>query len=55
MNYFYNILLCFIFVCQLSAQTDQRNYDVELRSQNEAINALKDEIEHLRGKIKKAE
>ena len=55
MNYLYNLLLCFIFVTRLFAQTDQRNYDRELRTQNEAINALKDEIEQLRSKINKAE
>tara|TARA_A100001037_G_C15153943_1_gene642073 strand:- start:279 stop:1475 length:1197 start_codon:yes stop_codon:yes gene_type:complete len=54
-NYLYNFLLCVIFVTRLSAQTDQRNYDRELRTQNEAINALKDEIEQLRSKINKAE
>ncbi len=39
----------------MAAQSDQRNYDKELRHQNKAINALKDEIEQLRSKIKKAE
>jgi septal ring factor EnvC (AmiA/AmiB activator) len=39
----------------MAAQSDQRNYDKELRHQNKAINALKDEIEQLRSKIRKAE
>lgn len=39
----------------ISAQTDQRDYNNELRYQNKAINALKNEIEQLRSKIKKTE
>ena len=47
---FHLFLISFVF-----AQTDQRDYDNELRYQNKAINALKKEIEQLRSKIKKAE
>ena len=47
---FHLFLISFIF-----AQTDQRDYDNELRYQNKAINGLKKEIEQLRSKIKKAE
>ena len=47
---FHLFLISFVF-----AQTDQRDYDNELRYQNKAINGLKNEIEQLRSKIKKAE
>ena len=47
---FHLFLISFVF-----AQTDQRDYDNELRYQNKAINELKKEIEQLRSKIKKAE
>ena len=47
---FHLFLISFVF-----AQTDQRDYDNELRYQNKAINGLKKEIEQLRSKIKKAE
>jgi len=39
----------------LIAQSDERDYDEELRYQNDAINALKTEINQLRSKIKTAE
>ena len=39
----------------LSAQYDERDYNEELRYQNEAINSLKTEINQLRSKIKTAE
>jgi|TARA_B110000438_G_scaffold25353_2_gene23725 septal ring factor EnvC (AmiA/AmiB activator) len=39
----------------LSAQYDKRDYNEELRYQNEAINSLKTEINQLRSKIKTAE
>ena len=39
----------------VSAQSDERDYDEELRYQNDAINALKTEINQLRLKIKTAE
>ena len=47
---FHLFLISFVF-----AQTDQRDYDNELRYQNKAINGLKNEIEQLRSKIKKTE
>lgn len=39
----------------LFSQSDERDYDEELRYQNDAINALKTEIKQLRFKIKTAE
>ena len=45
------ILSCGILI----AQSDNRDYDEELRYQNDAINALKTEINQLRSKIKTAE
>ena len=42
------ILSCGILI----AQSDERDYDEELRYQNDAINALKTEINQLRLKIK---
>ena len=36
-------------------QSDDRDYDEELRYQNDAINALKSELKQLRLKIKTAE
>ena len=43
------------FIGVINAQSDERDYDEELRYQNEAINALKTEISQLRSKIKTAE
>ena len=44
------------FSCQvIIAQSDERDYDEELKYQNNAINALKTEINQLRLKIKTAE
>ena len=44
------------FFCQvIIAQLDERDYDEELKYQNDAINALKTEINQLRLKIKTAE
>ena len=39
----------------LVSQSDERDYEEELRYQNEAINSLKTEIKQLRSKIKSAE
>ena len=39
----------------LISQSEERDYEEELRYQNEAINSLKTEIEQLRSKIKSAE
>ena len=50
-----NILVVILSVSFLAAQNRQRDYDEELQYQNEAINALKDEIQTLRAKIKKTE
>ena len=49
------ILFIILFSVDLFAQSDDRDYDEELRYQNEAINALKTEISQLRLKIKTAE
>ena len=49
------ILFIILFSVNLFAQSDDRDYDEELRYQNEAINALKTEISQLRLKIKTAE
>ena len=44
------------FFCQvITAQSDERDYDEELKYQNDAINSLKTEINQLRLKIKTAE
>ena len=48
------ILLIFSFQF-IIAQSDERDYDEELKYQNDAINALKTEINQLRLKIKTAE
>jgi len=50
-----NTLFILFLVTNLFAQKEKRNYDHELRHQNEAINSLKDEINQLRSKLKKAE
>ena len=49
------ILFIILFSVDLFAQSDDRDYDEELKYQNEAINALKTEISQLRLKIKTAE
>ena len=50
------IILVVIFsLAAIFGQNSQRDYSEELRYQNEAINALKDEIQNLREKIKKTE
>ena len=49
-------IIFIIFSCQfIIAQSDERDYDEELKYQNDAINALKTEINQLRLKIKTAE
>jgi septal ring factor EnvC (AmiA/AmiB activator) len=54
MKYFNKIL----FICSLmnfiSGQSGQRDYNEELRYQNEAINKMKNEIEELSSKLRKA-
>ena len=47
----YIILVCF---CFLKAQSSQRDYNEELRYQNDAINKMKKEIEELSSKLRKA-
>ena len=49
----YIILVSFCF-CFLSAQSSQRDYNEELRYQNDAINKMKKEIEELSSKLRKA-
>ena len=44
-----------VFIASLFSQSKNRDYDEELRYQNQAINGLKKEINDLRMKIKKAE
>ena len=44
-----------VFLGLLYPQSDSRDYDEELRYQNQAINGLKKEINDLRLKIKRAE
>jgi len=48
-------LFILFLVTGLWSQTDERNFSNELKSQNEAINALKNEIKQLRSKLKKTE
>ena len=47
----YVILVSF---CVLNAQSSQRDYNEELRYQNDAINKMKKEIEELSSKLRKA-
>ena len=49
----YIILVSFSF-CFLNAQSSQRDYNEELRYQNDAINKMKKEIEELSSKLRKA-
>ena len=55
MNIF--ILTIFVFSCSnfIYSQGDDRDFNEELRYQNEAINSLKSEIKKLRSKVKTAE
>ena len=55
MKFTINILVVIFSLAAIFGQNSQRDYSEELRYQNEAINALKDEIQNLRGKIKKTE
>ena len=55
MKIFITILFTFIYSEISLAQSDDRDYDEELRYQNDAINALKLELKQLRSKIKTAE
>ena len=51
------IQISFIIFCSsiLFAQSEERDYEEELKYQNRAINSLKAEIEQLRSKIKSTE
>ena len=49
----YIVLVSFCF-CFLNAQSSQRDYNEELRYQNDAINKMKKEIEELSSKLRKA-
>ena len=55
MKFSITILFLLLSVSQIYAQSDERDYDEELRYQNKAINALKTEISQLQLKIKTAE
>ena len=55
MKFSITILFLLLSVPQIYAQSDERDYNEELRYQNKAINALKTEISQLRLKIKTAE
>ena len=48
-------VLLLVFLGSICSQSENRDYDEELRYQNQAINDLKKEINSLRLKIKKAE
>ena len=50
------VIMFTFFYCEESfGQSDDRDYDEELRYQNQAINSLKKELKQLRAKIKTAE
>ena len=55
MKIFIIIIFTFIYFGKSFGQSEDRDYDEELRYQNDAINALKTELRQLRSKIKTAE
>tara|TARA_B100000427_G_scaffold324485_1_gene329701 strand:- start:1283 stop:2479 length:1197 start_codon:yes stop_codon:yes gene_type:complete len=55
MKIFIIIILSVFYTGESLGQSDDRDYDEELRYQNDAINALKSELKQLRLKIKTAE
>ena len=55
MKFIIQIIFLTFFSQFIIAQSDERDYDEELKYQNDAINALKTEINQLRLKIKTAE
>ncbi len=55
MKIFVIIVFTFFYFGKSFGQSDERDYDEELRYQNDAINALKTELKQLRQKIKTAE
>ena len=54
MKIFNYIILVSFYFCFLNAQSSQRDYNEELRYQNDAINKMKKEIEELSSKLRKA-
>ena len=52
MKYSIKIVLILFFFQILFSQSDERDYNEELRYQNNAINSLKTELRQLRSKIK---
>ena len=54
MKYSNNILFIYLFMNLVIGQTAQRDYNEELRYQNDAINKMKKEIEELSSKLRKA-
>jgi len=54
MKYSNNILFIYLFINLVIGQTVQRDYNEELRYQNDAINKMKEEIEELSSKLRKA-
>ena len=54
MKYLQNILFINLLLSFLNAQTAQRDYNEELRYQNDAINKMKKEIEDLSSRLRKA-
>ena len=54
MKIFNYIILIYFCFCFLNAQSSQRDYNEELRYQNDAINRMKKEIEELSSKLRKA-
>ena len=55
MKVFVIIIFTFLYFGESFGQSDDRDYEEELRYQNDAINALKTELKQLRLKIKTAE
>ena len=55
MKIFVIIIFTFFYFGESLGQSNDRDYDEELRYQNDAINALKTELKQLRLKIKTAE
>ncbi len=54
MKYLQNIVLIYFLLSFLPSQIVQRDYNEELRYQNDAINKMKKEIEDLSSKLRKA-
>ena len=54
MKIFNYYILVFFSICIIYSQSSQRDYNEELRYQNDAINKMKKEIEELSSKLRKA-